>query len=1327
MKARPGILTLLWLLLLGAAVPLHAQFTTYGCPAGPTQALNGFTAGTTAPSQICLTGTFGASEIYDVTLTDTNTGQQTTVVGTASTTSLIVTVPASFYATVSTPGQPDPVTIHISIPQVFTSGQNGTFQINPPLAAGGPVFVSAVNSAVAWRLFSGGTAPYEDEFNNGSVPNGMPNLPPSAIWPGTPNQTGVFQFSVIPTDSWGNEILANLAAYILPLPQVTSVNPTSAVVGSGTVALTLNGSGFVSPATIGSTPEPGSTVQVTAGASPPVTLTPTSFSANQLTVNLPASYLTAEGILQLAVSNLAVATSNPAAFPVNPTITALNPNIRTAGAPALTLTVTGAGFANGATVLMNQTALPTTFVNSTSLTATVPTIPTPGVEAITVVNPDQTYSAAANLTVAPAPTISALNPSSTAAGGPAFALTVTGSHFLQGMMVYFNSNPLPATLVPNQQNNMLVATVPAPLIASEGILPVSVSTVDGYYTANINFQVNPTITALSPNMRTVGTPAFTLLVTGTGFANGAAVLMNGSALPTKFVNSTSLTATVPTVNVPSQASIEVLNSDTTVSIAQPLTFVPAPAISSLKPGSVNAGGPAFTLLVTGAYFSQGMVVYFDANPLPATLVQNDLNNQLMVSVPAPDIAQAGTVPVWVTTADGYSTPSLPFTIVSTGPPPLQLQTFSPLPPGMVNTAYSTTFVASQGAGGYMFSVIGGTLPAGLALSPAGILSGTPTAYGPSQFTVQVADSAGNTVSRVFTLSIAPPPLTLTTGPLANTQVNTPISIQFAGSGGIPPYTFVEFGALPPGTSINSAGLLSGTPTKTGSYPFLVFLDDSTGASVSKSYSLNIALPGLLITQPSPLPSGQINVPYTTQLTATGGVGSPYTWSATGLPSGVTIANTTGLIAGIPRASGPFTIAVTVGDSSGTTATQNYALTIAPASLTFSGAPFSNGAVGIAFTSAVSVTGGAGPYTFTATGLPPGLTLSTTGTLSGTPATAGTFSIAVTATDVSGGTVSGSFSITIAQKLVVTAATIPNAVVGTAISAVQLTATGGTPPYQWQSATLPPGLSLALNGTLSGTPAAAGSFTFTVYAVDSNGVLASGTEQLTVGLPAATTPVSFTGLPTSAAPATQQSLTVSLGSPYPATVTVNLTLTFAPTSGADDPSIQFSTGGRTAQVTIPAGSTAGVTNVGVQTGTVAGTITITAQLLAGSTNVTPTPAPSTTIVVTPGAPVITGVTATRTSSGFTVTVTGYASNRDVDTATYLFSPSGGATLTTSQVSTPITSLFTQWYGTASSAPFGSQFTLTQPFNVNGSASSVLSVSVTLTNALGTSPAVSAILQ
>jgi hypothetical protein len=133
------------------------------------------------------------------------------------------------------------------------------------------------------------------------------------------------------------------------------------------------------------------------------------------------------------------------------------------------------------------------------------------------------------------------------------------------------------------------------------------------------------------------------------------------------------------------------------------------------------------------------------------------------------------------------------------------------------------------------------------------------------------------------------------------------------------------------------------------------------------------------------------------------------------------------------------------------------------------------------------------------------------------------------------------------------------------------------------------------------------------------------------------------------------------------------------------------------------------------------------LVAGTVNVTPTPAPTQSIVVPAGPPVITGVTATRTSTGFTVTVTGYASNRDVDSAAYQFAASEGSSLQTTQLSTTITSLFTQWYGSASSAPYGSQFTMTQPFAVNGSASSILSVTVTLTNALGTSPAASAILQ
>lgn len=995
MRVRRGNFTVCVPLLLAAAAPLDAQstITTYGCPAGADQIvqLNGFTAGTAAPSQICLasaSGAFLATAFYTVTLKDTALGTTSVTSNVAPVSSYLieVTIPASFYATVATPGQADPVTVAVATqieesleePQVLTAPLTSTFQINPPLRAGGPVFVSAVNSPVSWTLYTGGTPPYQNESNGGLYPPGMGNLPSSGpSWSGTPNETGVYQFSMIPTDAWGNEIDANLAAYIVPTPATTGLNPPSAVEGSGTLPVTITGSGFVAPISIGSTPEPGSTVQVVFNGSPMV-LTPTSVSASQLIVNIPSTLLTTLGNLLITVSNLGAATSNPQTFAIVP-------------------------------------------------------------------------------------------------------------------------------------------------------------------------------------------------------------------------------------------------------------------------------------------------------------------------------------------------------------PALQLLTFSPLPGGVVNTAYTFTLMATGGVGSYTFSSISGTLPAGLQLSSSGVISGTPAAIGSSTFTAQVTDSGGDIASRIFSINIAPQPLMLTTGPLANTLVNTPISIQFAGSGGVPPYTFVEFGALPPGTQISSAGLLSGTPTKTGAYPFLLFINDTTGASASKNFTLNVALPGLLITPPSPLPPGQINQPYTTQLAATGGIGPPYTWSATGLPQGLNLANNSGLIDGIPRAAGSFTLGVTLGDSSGATVTQNYTLVISSANLTFTNPPFSNGAVGSSYSAALTASGGSGTYTFAASGLPPGLTLASSGTLSGTPTTAGTYSVAVTVTDSTGLTTSVSFNLTIAAKLVVTPSTIANAVVGTAISAVNLTATGGTPPYRWQSAALPPGLSLTLNGTLSGTPTAAGTFSFTVYVVDNSGALSSGAEQVTVGLPAAPS-ATITGLPPSTAPAAQPLLNVSLANPYPATVTANLTLTFVPVSGPDDPSIQFSTGGRTAQIVIPAGNTTGVTDVGVQTGTVAGTITITAQLLAGTVNVTPTPAPTQTIIVTAGAPVITGITATRTGTGFTVMVTGYASNRDVDSGTYQFSASAGANLLTTQLNTSITSLFTQWYGSAGSAPYGSQFTLTQPFTVGGSTSAaVLSVTVTLTNGLGTSPAATANLQ
>ena len=92
-------------------------------------------------------------------------------------------------------------------------------------------------------------------------------------------------------------------------------------------------------------------------------------------------------------------------------------------------------------------------------------------------------------------------------------------------------------------------------------------------------------------------------------------------------------------------------------------------------------------------------------------------------------------------------------------------------------------------------------------------------------------------------------------------------------------------------------------------------------------------------------------------------------------------------------------------------------------------------------------------------------------------------------------------------------------------------------------------------------------------------------------------LTLTGPPANSNPATQPRLQIVFGNSYPVDVTVVLTLVFQPDSGADDPAVQFSSGGRTARITVLAGSTTGQTDVGVQTGTVAGTISSPRKLLA----------------------------------------------------------------------------------------------------------------------------------
>ena len=173
----------------------------------------------------------------------------------------------------------------------------------------------------------------------------------------------------------------------------------------------------------------------------------------------------------------------------------------------------------------------------------------------------------------------------------------------------------------------------------------------------------------------------------------------------------------------------------------------------------------------------------------------------------------------------------------------------------------------------------------------------------------------------------------------------------------------------------------------------------------------------------------------------------------------------------------------------------------------------------------------------------------------------------------------------------------------------------------------------------------------------------------------------------------------------------------------DPAIQFATGGRTLNFSVPANSTKvtfAAPIAALQTGTVAGTIQLTAKLLSNGAEITQNPAPQRSTRVDRLAPKITSMTAVKTAAGFEVRIIGYSTTRDVTQGTFHVVFSNG---TSADATVTLTDSARAWFSDAASSPFGGQFSLTQPFSLQGQGA-LTSVSVTLTNGQGASAAVSA---
>ncbi|HEY1082033.1 MAG TPA: GEVED domain-containing protein, partial [Prosthecobacter sp.] len=334
---------------------------------------------------------------------------------------------------------------------------------------------------------------------------------------------------------------------------------------------------------------------------------------------------------------------------------------------------------------------------------------------------------------------------------------------------------------------------------------------------------------------------------------------------------------------------------------------------------------------------------------------------------------------------------------------------------VVGKPYNVTFNSNGGTGPYTFAVTSGSLPAGLTLSSSGALTGAATTTTPVTLTVTSTDANGCSTSLTYSVTPVCPAIPISPSSLQTPTIGSAYSQTITASGGTAPYTFtVESGSLPTGLSLGlNNGVVSGTPSQAGAFNFVLKVTDFYGCSATQNYSLTPSCPSVSVT-PSSLPSPVVGTAYNQTLTPAGGVG-PYTLSVSSgsLPAGLTLSSS-GLISGTPASSNSAMFVVRAVDSRGCAGTRAYSLTPTCPALSVQTTALNNGYLGTPYSASLAATGGAAPYSWSVSSgaLPPGVTLSSAGTLSGTPTVLGTFTFTARAADSNGCAATRSLTVTV---------------------------------------------------------------------------------------------------------------------------------------------------------------------------------------------------------------------------------------------------------------------------------------------------------------------------
>jgi len=589
----------------------------------------------------------------------------------------------------------------------------------------------------------------------------------------------------------------------------------------------------------------------------------------------------------------------------------------------------------------------------------------------------------------------------------------------------------------------------------------------------------------SQTAATGGTANFSVSASGTSVVSyqwrKAGVNITGNT------SATSATLSLASVLPADAATYDVVvtnASGSIVSTAVTLTVTTAaPIITNTPLSAAGTVGTPFSYGITAS----GSPTSYSAMLLPAGLTINTVTGVITGS---PLVAGTTAVLLGATNSSGTGNATLTLTFAAAGTVPV-ITNNTLTAAGTIGAPFSYTITAT----GVPTSYTAAPLPAGLSISPiTGVISGTPSTAG-TTLTVLGANNALGTDTATLTITIADVGVAPT---VTNTALSVPGTIGAAFSYVITatgsPTSFSQTG-LPPGLALNSStGAITGIPSASGTSLVTIRATNAFGTG-SATLTVTVVPAAVVpaITSPATAP-GTVGTPFVTYLIAA--TGTPTSYAATGLPPGLSVNTLTGAINGTPTAPGTYIVTLTATNAVGSSSAA-LTITVAPALVPpiITSATSVSGTVGLPLvTYRITATGL--PSSFAASGLPAGLSMDPdTGTINGTPTSAGTFIAAVSATNPAGvGTSPLTFTIVMAPVVpVITSPLTTLATVGQPFPTYLISASGL--PTSFSATGLPPGLVInSVTGAITGTATTPGTYPVTLTAANATG---SGTSTLTI--------------------------------------------------------------------------------------------------------------------------------------------------------------------------------------------------------------------------------------